>query len=77
MKLIQHELGHSEAETILGALPLPRRSTYLNLAKQHGDTGTDIDILAAHLYVWNGFMASVVDRTTGEVEVLLRNFIGP
>ncbi|WP_232761052.1 hypothetical protein [Corynebacterium sp. HMSC034H07] len=75
MKLIQQDLGHSEAETILSALPVPRRNTYLHLAKQHGGTDTDIDILAAYLYVWNGFMASVVDRTTGEVSVLLRNFI--
>lgn len=38
MKLIQQDLGHSEAETILSALPVPRRNTYLHLVKQHGGT---------------------------------------
>lgn len=38
MKLIQQELGHSEAETILSALPLPRQNTDLSLIKQHRST---------------------------------------
>ena len=75
MNLYTNPLTYTDAHRIVDALPRPRRQTYLDIAKKHAETEQRIIILAAELYLWNGYLASVVDRTTGEVEVLLRNFI--
>lgn len=68
-------LTKEKAHSILNALPPSRRSTYLSLAQDCRSSPLETEIRAASLYVWNGYVASAVDRTTGEVEVLLRNFI--
>ncbi|MFR9875965.1 hypothetical protein [Corynebacterium striatum] len=75
MNLYTNPLTYTDAHRIVDALPRPRRQAYLDIAKKHAETEQRIIILAAELYLWNGYLASVVDRTTGEVEVLLRNFI--
>ncbi|MEL6051658.1 hypothetical protein [Corynebacterium rouxii] len=64
-----------DACRIINALPHPRRNTYLTIARDNAETEKKITILAAKLYLWNGYLASVIDRTTGEIEVLLRNFM--
>lgn len=51
--------------------------TYLQIAAEKGRSTSRSEVKAAQLYVWNGYLASVVDRLTGEVEVVLRNFIDP
>lgn len=73
MKTSLEGISEHQARFILDSIPASRRQTYLEIAgkNQNGN----LDVLAARLYVWNGYLASVVDRTTGEVEVLLRNFM--
>ncbi len=78
MEFLTNELTEAQCRVILEALPDARRKTYIELAFQHKAekaSNLAVPIIAAHLYVWNGYLAAVVDRTTGEVEVLLRNFI--
>ncbi|MBP3088386.1 hypothetical protein EML15_04390 [Corynebacterium sp. sy017] len=75
MKFLTHPLTEDRAKSILEALPPSRRNTYISIAQNHEKSTNTISLLAAYLYVWNGYIASSVDRTTGEVEVLLRNFI--
>lgn len=73
MKVYSNEITSNEASAIMAALPDGRRNTYLKIAQKN--SSLDPTIAAARLYVWNGYLASVVDRATGEVEVLLRNCI--
>lgn len=73
MKVYSNEITSNEASAIMAALPDGRRNTYLGIAQKY--SSSDLTIAAARLYIWNGYLASVVDRTTGEVEVLLRNCI--
>ncbi|WP_235923124.1 hypothetical protein [Corynebacterium lizhenjunii] len=75
MKVLNHPLSERKAEAILTALPECRRETYLQIARESGITTEVERLTAAQLYVWNGYLASVVDRLTGEVEVLLRNWL--
>lgn len=73
MKVYSNEITSNEASAIMAALPDGRRNTYLGIAQKN--SSSDLTIAAARLYIWNGYLASVVDRATGEVEVLLRNCI--
>ncbi|NMF33096.1 hypothetical protein HF851_12600 [Corynebacterium ammoniagenes] len=57
----------------MSALPEVRRNTYLEIAGRGSAGSSELQVLAARLYIWNGYLASVIDRATGEVEVLLRN----
>lgn len=75
MKVCNQSITNELADSILAALPTPRRATYESEALKHGFEAERTPIAAARLYLWNGYLASVVDRTTGEVEVLLRNFM--
>lgn len=54
---------------LLQSLPEPRRENYEQLAGLGGA------VLAAKLYLWNTYLAATVLRTTGVVEVQLRNTI--
>lgn len=75
MNPLTNPLTGDKARSILNALPPSRRNTYLSMAQGCKDSTSEIEVQAASLYIWNGYVASTVDRTTGEVEVLLRNFI--
>lgn len=75
MQLYSSEFSEEHAKAILEALPTGRRNTYFRIAYKNSTDESDAYFLAARLYVWNGYLASVVDRTTGEIEVLLRNFM--
>ncbi|MCQ9353043.1 hypothetical protein NQ015_08615 [Corynebacterium sp. 153RC1] len=75
MDFLRNPLTATEANFILNALPSSRRKTYLDLANEHSRNSQEINLLAATLYVWNGYVASAVDRATGEVEIMLRNLI--
>ena len=70
-----NEVSAKEATLILGALPAPRKRPYLDLAAQYADSETEVLILAARLYIWNGDVAAAVDRAACEVEIQLRNFM--
>lgn len=73
MKLYSSEITSTEASAIMSALPEVRRNTYLEIAGRGSAGSSELQVLAARLYIWNGYLASVIDRATGEVEVLLRN----
>lgn len=75
MHFSTNEVSAKEAALILEALPEPRKTTYLHLAAQYADTETEVLILAARLYIWNGDVAAAVDRSACEVEIQLRNFM--
>lgn len=69
MNISTHEITNHAAAVLLDTLPPPRCQVYRNLAGSRGDIG------AAELYLWNSYVASAVQRTTGMVEILLRNAI--
>ena len=75
MNLLTNPLTTDSADSILKALPPSRRDTYISMAKDCESSPSELNTTAATLYIWNGYVASAIDRTTGEVEVLLRNFI--
>jgi len=57
------------AGIVLRSVPEARRQTYIDAVQPH-------DILAAaELYLWNSFMSAALLRTTGIVEVQVRNRI--
>lgn len=73
MELYKNVITDNVAKEIMSALPQGRSDTYLNIARGNPRPSVREEVLAARLYVWNGYLASAVDRITGEVEVLLRN----
>lgn len=75
MDMKSNEVSFEEASLILSALPEPRKDTYLGLADSYTSTDDERLVLAARLYIWNGDLASAVDRSAGEVEIQLRNFM--
>ena len=75
MEVFNVPVTEREAEIILTSLPDARKRTYLRIAEEHGTRAVPLGVMAARLYVWNGYLSAVVERTTGEIEVLLRNFI--
>lgn len=69
MELSTNPVDSVTAGVLLQSLPGPRRENYEKLA------GIGGEVLAAKLYLWNTYLAAVVLRTTGVVEVELRNTI--
>ena len=69
MELSTNPVDSVTAGVLLQSLPGPRRENYEQLA------GIGGEVLAAKLYLWNTYLAAVVLRTTGVVEVELRNTI--
>lgn len=57
------------AQLLFDSIPAVRTRRYMEIVDR-GDMR-----LAARLYLWNSYLAATVQRTTGIVEVLLRNVI--